>query len=112
MGGDEVFEVARREHYALALLAAADIDVANVAGPDVGAQRLLGHAEAAGGLGWGQEQALGVEHRLAAALRARRGEERKGRLQGVAMEDDRVHLGLRLLVDYLKSGRAPRASDR
>ena len=72
MGGDEAFEVVRREHYALALLAAADIDVPNVAGPDVGAQRLHGHAEAAGGLGGGQEQALRVvQHRLAAALRAR-----------------------------------------
>jgi hypothetical protein len=72
MGGDEVFEVMRREHYALALLAAADIDVANIAGPDVGAQRFHRHAEAASGLGGGQEQALRVvQHRLAAALRAR-----------------------------------------
>ena len=53
MGGDEVFEVARREPYALALLATADIDVANVASPDVAAKRLLRHAEAAGSLGGG-----------------------------------------------------------
>jgi hypothetical protein len=30
--GNEVFEVGRREHQALVLLAAADIDAANVAG--------------------------------------------------------------------------------
>jgi hypothetical protein len=97
MGGDEAFEVVRREHYALALLAAANIDVPNVADPDVGAQRLHGHAEAAGGLGGGQEQALGVgQHRLAAALRARQGGERKGPLHRVAIlgesePKDRLH---------------------
>ena len=90
MGGDEAFEVVRREHYALALLAAANIDVPNVAGPDVGAQRLHGHAEAARGLGGGQEQGLGVgHHRLAAALRARQGGERKGRLHRVAIVQSR-----------------------
>jgi hypothetical protein len=53
VGGDEVFEVVWRKHYAFSLLAAADIDVANVASPDVGAQRLLGHTEAAASLGGG-----------------------------------------------------------
>jgi hypothetical protein len=83
MGGDEVFEVAQRERHALALPAVAVIDVANVAGLDVGAQRLRGHGEAAGSLGEGQEQAVRIgQHRLAAALRLRayRGGGRKARV--------------------------------